>query len=418
MTGSAADAVVIGAGAFGLATAWNLARLGVGRVIVLDRFTPGSQTSPRAAGLFKLIQADRTRTRVSQLAIETVRSFEALTGVPLPVVSSGSLLLARTPEHGRMIEQEAAQSRAWGVELALIDEAEARRLMPAIEGSGFTAICHIPGDVYIEEPRSLIDAWLAALELRQVEVRGHSPATGINVRNGAVVGVVTPHGEIAAPIVVDAAGAWARLVGELAGAQVRVLPVRHQLLISEPLAGVAPSHPIVRIVDSAVYLRPARGGLMFGGFESDPLPVDPREQGAHFTMADTPLDMRVLDRLAATVDRHVPVVRDIPVAEHRGGLFTMTADGRFLVGPVPGVRGLWAATGCNGSGFSSSPALGQLLAEWIVGGEPSIDISALAPARFGSDPIDDERLRADAIWQYANYYTPGLDAAGEHGTDS
>ena len=76
------------------------------------------------------------------------------------------------------------------------------------------------------------------------------------------------------------------------------------------------------------------------------------------------------------------------------------------------MRGLFAATGCNGSGFSSSLALGQLLAEWIVGGEPSIDISSLSPTRFGHKEIDDEQLLNDCIWQYANYYTPSLESAG------
>ncbi|RIK41136.1 MAG: hypothetical protein DCC58_12905, partial [Chloroflexi bacterium] len=269
-----ADAVIIGAGAFGLATAWNLSNLGVERVVVLDRFAPGSQTSPRAAGLFKLIQADETRTRVSQLAIETVCSFELRTGVPLAVERSGSLLMARTPEHGRLIEHEAAQSAAWGVELELVDEARARALMPVIEGGGFSAICHIPGDVYIEEPASLIAAWLTALEARGVSVIGHAPVIGITRDDGAVSGVVTPAGAINTPVVVDAAGAWARAVGDLASASVPVCPVRHQLLISEPLAGVQAGQPILRIIDSGVYIRPARGGLMFGGFESDPLPFD------------------------------------------------------------------------------------------------------------------------------------------------
>jgi len=94
------------------------------------------------------------------------------------------------------------------------------------------------------------------------------------------------------------------------------------------------------------------------------------------------------------------------VREHRGGLFTMTTDGRFLVGPAPEVRGFWSATGCNGSGFSLSPAIGQVLAEWITAGTPSIDLSALEPARFAGAALDDERLRAAAVWQYAHYYDP------------
>ncbi|MDF3042356.1 MAG: putative dehydrogenase protein, partial [Thermomicrobiales bacterium] len=102
-----ADAVVIGAGAFGLSAAYQLAAHGAGRVVVLDRFTPGSQTSPRAAGLYKLIQADETRTRLAQSSIEVIRGFSEATGIPLPFVQSGSVLAARTAEHAALIDKEA-----------------------------------------------------------------------------------------------------------------------------------------------------------------------------------------------------------------------------------------------------------------------------------------------------------------------
>jgi glycine/D-amino acid oxidase-like deaminating enzyme len=400
-----ADVVVIGAGAFGLSVAYHLAALGAGRVALLDRFQPGSQTSPRAAGLFKLVQADETRTRLKQLSIHKVTHFAEETGVPLPVVQSGSLLLARTPEHAALIEREARQSLGWNVELEMIDGAEARRLMPALESDDFLAACHIPGDVYIEEPRFLLQAYLAAIASQPVDVLPATTVTGIRLANGAVTGVETTSGEIEAPVVVDAAGAWARAVAAGAG-EVPVVPTRHQLLITQPVGGIEERHPIARIIDAAVYVRPARGGLMFGGFEADPLVVDPRERGDAFTIDDVPLDLRVLDRLSGLVRATVPAVHDAPVAEHRGGLFTMTADGRFLAGPVPGVRGLWAATGCNGSGFSFSPAIGQVLAEWITTGAPSIDITSLSPERFAGAALDEAALRDAAIWQYANYYTP------------
>lgn len=401
-----ADAVVIGAGAFGLSVAWHLWRQGAGEVVVLDRFAPASQTSPRAAGLFKLVQADEMRSLLAQMAIDIVTSFEERTGVPLAVERSGSLLLARTPEHGALIKREARQSAAWGVALEPVDGATARRLAPVLESEELSAAVHIPGDVYIEEPRYLLDAWLAALERAGVAVYGHTPVTGIEVRAGAIAAVVTSQGRIETPLVVDAAGAWARVVGALAGGEVPVVPVRHQLAITQPLAGVEAGQPILRFVDSAVYIRPCRGGLMVGGFEADPLPVDPRRQPAGFSIDDVPLDLAVVERLAAMVRSHVPSVLDVPLAEHRGGLFTMTADGSFLAGPVPGVAGLWTATGCNGSGFSFSPAIGQVLAEWIVDGEPSLDITSLAPARFAEQPLDETTLVERAIWQYAHYYDP------------
>jgi 4-methylaminobutanoate oxidase (formaldehyde-forming) len=121
---------------------------------------------------------------------------------------------------------------------------------------------------------------------------------------------------------------------------------------------------------------------------------------------DVRLEMGVLDSLTATVTRNVPILQETPISEHRGGLFTMTSDGRFLVGPVPEVRGFWVITGCNGSGFSFSPALGQTLAEWIVSGASSIDLSDLAPARFARTFLDEEQLHSACIWQYGHYYDP------------
>ncbi|MBA2520572.1 MAG: FAD-binding oxidoreductase, partial [Chloroflexia bacterium] len=121
-----ADVVVIGTGAFGLSAAYHLASLGAGRVVALDQFAPASQSSPRAAGLFKLIQADQTLTRVARLSIEIVSTFAAATGVALPVVLSGSIRLARTPAHAEMIRAEAAAVRGFGIELELIDRAALR----------------------------------------------------------------------------------------------------------------------------------------------------------------------------------------------------------------------------------------------------------------------------------------------------
>jgi len=205
-------------------------------------------------------------------------------------------------------------------------------------------------------------------------------------------------------VVVDAAGAWVRQVGALAGARVPAAPVRHQLMITEPIAGVAASAPITRVLDHAVYLRPARGGLMVGGFEARPLPVDPRIEPPGFDTDSVPLDLGVLRQMTRDVAGQVPVAGQARVAEHRGGMFTMSPDGRFLAGPVPEIPGLWVASGCNGSGFSSSPAIGEVLAGWIATGQPGRDMSALAPSRFG--PLADEVLVERGVWQYAHYYDP------------
>jgi glycine/D-amino acid oxidase-like deaminating enzyme len=399
-----ADLVVIGAGALGLSTALHAALAGRS-VIVLERDTAGSQASGRAAGLFKSVQADELRTALARRSITRACAFSEWAGVPLTVARSGSFLVARTSAHKEYLRTEARQSRSWGADVREASPRGVSYFQP--DGGEFGLWC--PEDIYIEEPADLVRAYVAAARLHGAQVIEHEPVTGVTLAGGRVAGVETVGRTITSAAVVDAAGAWARQVAELAGSSVPVAPVRHQLLITGRSADVDPADPIVRVVDAAVYLRPARGGIMVGGFEADPLAVDPRAEGDSFRTDDLSLDLSVLRKLAAPVEAESPLAVQGPVAEHRGGLFTMSPDGRFVAGQVPEVPGLWIASGCNGSGFSSSLALGEALAAQICG-IPGPDISALSPARFG--PITDDALIADGIWQYGHYYDPAGVRAG------
>ncbi len=412
------DVAVVGAGALGLSTALHCGLRGRS-VVVLDRRTPGSQASGRAAGLFKSVQGDEVRTFLARRSIDLVRTFAGWAGVPLDVAAPGSLLVARGGGHKKLLATELAQSLRWGVDLAAITPAEAdRRTGGYYLPAGDEDVVWCPEDVYIEEPGALIDAYLAAAQRAGVQVLADEPVTAVTTGAGAITGLETAARHIETGVVVDAAGAWVRQVGELAGAWVAAAPVRHQLLVTGPLPGVPAGAPITRILDAAVYLRPARGGLMLGGFEAAPLAVDPRAEPPAFDTDDVPLDRSVLDAMAAGIADLVPAAHAAAagrtVAEHRGGLFTMSPDGRFLAGPVPEVPGLWVASGCNGSGFSSSPAIGEALAAWITGGRPAVDLSSLSPARFGAlgggvlaaRALDDRLLVERGRWQYSHYYDP------------
>jgi glycine/D-amino acid oxidase-like deaminating enzyme len=397
-----ADVVVVGAGALGLSTALHCARAGRS-VTVLERLTAGSQASGRAAGLFKSVQADELRTRLARRSILLASTFADWAGEPLAVAAPGSFAIARTGEHRDYLRRELAQSRGWGAD---VREAEPGQLAAALSyyrpnESDFALWC--PEDVYISEPTDLIAACLAACRRGGAVVAENEAVTGILVDGGQVAGVETGRRTITAPVVVDAAGGWVRTVGALAGARVPVATVRHQLLITSPDSEVDPADPIARVVDAAVYLRPARGGLMVGGFEADPLPVAVEREAASFSTDDVPLDLGVLRQLAGLVAAEAPAAR-APVAEHRGGLFTMSPDGRFVAGPVPDRPGLWVASGCNGSGFSSSLAIGEALASWITAGAAPGGMEALAPGRFG--PLGDDELVSRGVWQYAHYYDP------------
>ncbi len=400
-----ADVVVIGAGALGLSTALHCALAGRS-VVVAERGTAGSQASGRAAGLFKSVQADELRTRLARRSIARAVSFADWAGVPLEVARSGSFMIARTAQHREYLARELAQSRGWGADVREAGPALVAERVSFYRAAGEEFALWCPEDIYIAEPTALIEAYLAACRLLGVAVAEREPVTGIHVTGGRVTGVQTAGRVISAAAVVDAAGGWVRQVAELAGAPVPLAPVRHQLLITGPDQGIDPADPIVRVVDAAVYLRPSRGGLMFGGFETDPLPLDPRQQPPSFTTDDVPLDLAVLRKLAAQVGTEAPAAGTAPVAEHRGGLFTMSPDGRFVAGPVPDLPGLWVASGCNGSGFSSSPALGEALATWITSGAPPPGMAALSPGRFGT--LTDDALISRGLWQYAHYYDPAV----------
>lgn len=402
---ASADAVVIGAGAFGFATAYHLAKGGLKHVVLLDQFEPGTQVSARAAGLFKLIQASEIKTRLAQRATEIVTGFSANTGIPMPFVASGSIYAARTPAHASMVEAEVEDSRGWGVRLERLEPSEVRIATNYLSGDNIVSAFFVPDDIYIEEPRSLLLAYRQAGAVLGMQTIGHTPAIGITVLNGRVVGVETPRGTIETPIVVDTAGAWAKIVGGLAGVDIPVQPLRHQLRITTPIQGIAPTDPVVRLIDSAAYIRPSRGGLMFGGMEANPLPFTPGD-AAGLSLDRMPLDHQLNDQFVAALAEDIPALRDTSIQEERGGVFTMTADGQLLVGPAAGVEGFWMATGCNGTGFSLSSGVGYYLAEWITTGKASIDMSDLDPNRFRTQPLSADELTNAAIWQYANYYVP------------
>src|SRR6185369_17654404 len=176
--------------------------------------------------------------------------------------------------------------------------------------------------------------------------------------------------------------------------------------ITEPIPGVVPQFPIARVIDANVYVRHERGGLMLGGYESDPLQIDAATLPPAFEMAELELDLEVLRRLAASVAEQFPIFQDsaIRVAEHRGGLPTITTDDRYLAGPLPGVPGAWVMSGCCVGGLSVSPALGEAMAEWVLDGTTTLDLSEVSPARFVGRDLDEADLRERCRRAYATHY--------------
>lgn len=409
-----ADVVVIGSGALGASTAFHLASRGR-RVALVDQHGIGSQTSPRAAGLSAELRHNALMTRLAARGIEKLLAFGAETGEPLDLHQSGSLKIARTAAHAEQIEAEIVLGRELGAGIGPITAAEAQRLMPFFEPVEVTALSYNPRDVYLD-PAQLPAGYARAAAKRGCTLLPDTRVEAIMVSDGVVEGVRTARGAIEAAVVVDAAGGWLRQVAALAGRDVPVVATRHQLVITQPLAGVRPEQPICRVIDANVYIRPCDGGLMLGGYEREPLQVAVEELGAGYAIDHMPLDLDVLTGLAAQVVRQFPVFRSMDVAVLRGGLPTMTPDDEHVIGPVPEIAGLWVIGGCNVGGLSTAPAFGELLATMIDGeAQPYGDLSTLSPARF-SQALPEGELRERCRENYGFHYwsAASRDAAAGH----
>jgi glycine/D-amino acid oxidase-like deaminating enzyme len=395
-----ADVVVIGSGGLGSATAFALARRGC-RATVLERHEIASQTSPRAAGMVSYLRKSELMIDLVRLAAERIRTFPNDTGQPLDWVHPGSLKVARRPADVEVLEDDLARGRAAGLDAELVTAAQARAMHPFLEPDGIEGALRVGEDMYFDPGQVAIGYARAAQALGAV-VLPQTEATRVVIEDGAVRGVETSTGLIETPVVVDAAGAWTRQVAAMSGVDVPLVTTRQQLIVTEAVAGARADLPLVRIMDAAVYFRPHAPGFLWGVYEADPLFF--AADGIPGAVAEMPLDEAVLWRAADDVARQLPVLRRAGVREHRGGMPTMTADGQHVLGPAPAVAGFYFASGCNVAGLSLSPALGELLAAWILDGAPPLDLAPLMLERFaGRIPPDDE-LRRDAAWQYRHFY--------------
>jgi glycine/D-amino acid oxidase-like deaminating enzyme len=399
-----ADAVVIGSGAIGASAAFQLARLGR-RTILVEKFDLASQTSARAAGLSQKVQVDDLLMDLAIRGIQALTHFEDYAGEPLDVVINGSVKLARREPDVAQLEEEVRRGQAAGVEISTVSAAEARRLAPWFNSDKALALAYSAGDTYIENPRDLPLAFIRAFRKAGGEAIEHCAVTDVLLDGARVKGVVTAQGNIEAPIVVDAAGAWSRTIGDRINYVIPLWPVRHQLCITEPLDSVSPTHPTARVMDAKVYVRPCRGGLMFGAYEGNPLVADPREKPSSFEIKDLPFEAEPLKRLMLEVRDELPIFGEAELVEVRGGLPTMTPDGHFIIDTVPGIQGFYVASGCNVGGFSISPPIGEDLAAWIVRGGPRpANLEPYRIDRFADSYKTEAELRDACVATYTHKY--------------
>jgi glycine/D-amino acid oxidase-like deaminating enzyme len=394
------NVVVIGGGVFGASTAYYLARKGGRDIMLLEAREVGSQTSSQAAGLIRSLRGSAVGARMALYSIEAFERFPKDIGHDIAAQQSGAYLVALSDETAAQLQRWTERAQRFGVTSTTISLDEARARFPLLQTRGVRSIVYEPRDLYLE-PAEVAVGFAKGARGLGVEVQEHTPVRGIEVAAGKIIAVRTDHERITTRWVVLAGGAWGPQLAAQCGIFVPTIPVRHQLHITTPLDEVRPEFPIVRFPELAVYLRPAHGGLMVGGYESNPTSYDPQTIGDDLDVRRLVLDRTILQHFTEAITRFCPVLDRVDIAREQRGLPTMAPDGFPVLGQVPGVEGLLLASGDNVGGVSISPAVGHLLSELILTGTPAFDLSRMAVDRFGRTYDDPQLLRRACEARYA-----------------
>jgi sarcosine dehydrogenase len=398
--------IIIGGGIYGCSIAFHLAKKGQRDVMLLEKNAIASGTTPQAAGLVPQIRATEWLTHAMTYSIELFEQFEAETGCPSVFQQVGSLKIATNEARLVELESHIAIGNKLGIEIGYLSPAQAQQLAPLLRLDGVQAVTFAPRDGFVNPYLAAVGLATAAHRMG-VTIRTHTRVTDMTLSTDGTHRIHTDKGEIRTPIVVDAAGAWTRMLGQDVDIDIPAVPVRHQYYLTAPLPGVTPTLPVMRFPDLNGYIRQEAGGLIVGGFETQPRSFDLRQQPASFEIKDVPADMAVLHHFTEAFQPYVPVLGEAFIVAERRGLPTVTPDGDFLLSDIPGIPGFYIASGCCVTGISAAPVLGKLLAEWIVDGTSQLDIAPMNIRRFGKAYEDTATLHRACEAVYGHYYALG-----------
>jgi 4-methylaminobutanoate oxidase (formaldehyde-forming) len=299
------------------------------------------------------------------------------------------------------LARQAGWAKTFGLSLQLVSAADAQRLFPPMSTEGVLGAAYLPTDGYID-PSQLTFALAEGARRGGAEIYTNTRVTAIDVDRNRVTGVVTDRGEIQAEIVVDAGGIFAGEIGRLAGVNVPVIPMAHEYLITKP-HDVPLDVPTMRDPSLLVYFRGESGGLVMGGYERHPAPWSLDGIPADFNGKLLDEDWPRFEELMEGALERVPELGDAEVIKLINGPEAFTPDGEFILGPSD-VRGFWVAAGFCAHGLAGAGGMGQLLAEWIVEGLPSLDVWEMDSRRFGRHYESREYTLARTSEVYSTYY--------------
>ena len=351
-----ADVVVVGGGIMGLAIAWNLARLGAERIVVVEKGYLCSGASGRNGGGVRAQWSSETNVRLMKRSIEICADFATRMRINVWFRRGGYLFLARTDERVRQLEESAALQRSVGLPTRIVDRAEMREIVPELDASRFVAASWNPDDGVVC-PWPFVWGDARACEKLGVDVHPHTEVTELETRGGRVSGVVTARGKIATERVLVCAGAWSPEITRMVGVELPSHPHRHEICSSEPLKPFL--RPLVGDLSNGLYFSQSMRGEIVGGISNARVPPG----------LDQNSSLRFLGLYARALSRTMPILGDVKILRQWAGCYDITPDGNPLVGDVDEVPGLYLMSGFMGHGFMMAPVMGELFPRWLLHGE-------------------------------------------------
>jgi sarcosine oxidase subunit beta len=374
-----ADAVIIGGGVIGLSTAFQLARHKFGKVVLVEKeMFLGTGSTGKCAGGVRAQFSTRINIEMSMKSEDMLVRFEEETGYPAVYDRVGYMFLLSDEKELADFSKAVELQRSLGLKVDFIDPPEINKIAPPVKTDDIIKATFC-GDDGLADPNDLIQGYASSARKEGVEIIIESEVTGLKVEKDKITGVMTKKGDIDSPIVVNAAGPYARVVAEMAGVELPVDPIRRQIVTTGPLDYIEPTFPMVVDVKSGLYCHKESAGLLLGWADGTVKPsfdesVDPDYNDN--------IIMKALDR--------IPRLETAEMAKSWAGLYETTPDHHAIIGFSDKVKGLFFNTGFSGHGLMHAPAAGLVAAEAICGKGPSIDISPLAADRFAKGLATEE----------------------------
>jgi sarcosine oxidase subunit beta len=371
MLPKSADIVIVGGGAIGCSIAYHLALRGASNVVVLERETLGSGSTSKAAGGIRAQFGTDTEIKFSLEALDFFRRFKDEVGVDAEFRPTGYLTLISSEEALQRARERIALQRSFGVDVRIISPQEAREIIPALAIDDLIGAVHCPTDGHAG-PYEVTMGYVARARERGVRFVQETLVTDVLTEGDRVVGVETTAGTIATPVVVNAAGPAAARVGRMAGADLKVMPRRRHIFVTDAFPDIAGPTPHTADQASGFYFRKEQERLLMS-------PGDAEDLGSDF---EVPVDWSKLEETVERAMHRVPILEHARITNAWAGLRPLTTDEHAIMGQMPNMRGFLVAVGFCGHGFQHSPPAGKHMAELILDGHSSIDLSLFDPLRF------------------------------------